>query len=333
MLAIQQPIEPGLNVPLMMWNPPWLPLVMSPALAFSYETGKVLWLASSLAMFCLAVALVRPQSNYLDNLKEHTAAIYLLMLAVPAIECLRLGQLGFFLLFFEAATIYFTVRGSFTLAGVSFAFLSAKPHIFLFFGLAILIAIGKKHLMSFFSGIIITLLILWSAASVIAPSSPSQWLTAVNADYQMITPAALWKTSSLASAIRELISNQLGEFSMTAARRIIWLPPIVAGLILVLAYRKLQSAKFLQLNKLHFWSCFSAAVAPFLWHFDFLILLPSIVFIAGSSKRLNSPQIATILLAQPALIISMHISGNFIGAWWFPWLLLAMYIPALKRTT
>ncbi|MDD2942628.1 MAG: glycosyltransferase family 87 protein [bacterium] len=331
MLAVQQPLEPGLETPLMMWNPPWLPLVMSPALAFGYETGRLLWFIISLAMFCAAITLLRPQKGYLENMSGHPAAIYLLMLAIPVIECLRLGQLGFFLLFFEATTIYYAVKGRATLAGIFFAFLSAKPHIFLFFGLALLVTIGKKRLPSFFSAVVISLLLLWGTTIIIAPGSPHQWLTAINADYQTITPPALWKTSSLASAIREQASSLLGEFNLTTARRIIWLPPIAAGLFLMLAYRTLCLRYLLQVDKLHLWSCFSAAVAPFLWHFDFLILLPAIIFLAGEKRKLNTPQVAILLLAQPALIMSMHISGNFIGAWWFPWMLLALYVPTIKR--
>ena len=136
MFDLQRSIDPGLAEPLMMWNTPWLPLILSPILALPYELSRFLWLCSSCLMLSLSLHMT---IRLVCAKKSLLHIVYLCALGYPVMECLRLGQMGCILLLALCTSWHFAKKGKYLAAGLIFALLGAKPHLFIILGVLLLL--------------------------------------------------------------------------------------------------------------------------------------------------------------------------------------------------
>lgn len=331
MLGLQRSMEPGLPEALMMWNPPWLPLVLSPVLIPSYELSRFLWLLFSSLMLYLSVRMI---TGMLDVEKSMPHLVYLCALAFPVLECLRLGQTGFFLLLALSGGWYYSRKGEHFLAGLMFALLGAKPHLFIFVGVLVLFSrewtrkggFSQIWNLRFLSGCIVGTMALWSLAIAVSPELPAQWVPALKGTVSGVTPAYRWRTATMASVLRDIFSGEQKPEQLFY----LWLPCVagVSGTVLwkLRTYNRSRVTKKPKDENLPLWTAVSVMLSPFAWPFDFVILLPLVVKAVHStrSRSLSAGTTGFLLLLQLVSLISLQASGDYFGLWWYPLALVIM---------
>jgi len=340
MFDLQRSIEPSLAKPLMMWNTPWLPLVFSPILHLPYELSRFLWLCSS----CLMLYLSLHMTTRLVGAKQSLPHIvYLCVLGYPVMECLRLGQMGCILLLALCTSWNFANKGKHLTAGLIFALLGAKPHLFIILGVLLLLASvrngwnGLKASWNpqFLVGAIFGTLCLWSLAVAVSPALPIQWYSAVTGTFAGPPPAYLWRTATPASIIKELlgIEKKAGQLIL------LWLPCVagIAGAVIWKLRTYLRSRMPNQPIRelIPTWTALSVALSPFAWPFDFVVLLPLTVSAmhAAGSRAVSIRAIDFLLLLQIASLGSLWIAGEYFGPWWYPAALLVWVVLARRRSS
>lgn len=126
---IQNSAGAGFADPLMMWNPPWLPLLM-PGINLPFNQAWLVWkLVNVTCWFMSGVVLM---ASCRAGRRQSTApAVIFAAFSAPALLNLEMGQMGSFLTLGAALVIYgWSVGGALTF-GLGALLLSVKPHIFL----------------------------------------------------------------------------------------------------------------------------------------------------------------------------------------------------------
>ncbi len=126
MLSIQRDTV-GSEIPLMMWNPPWILILLSPILALPYNSALIIWNLLNLLFVWASVELLAKVFS-LNNLK--IVSLVLILLLLPTRSSLNLGQLGTLLLFGSSLFLWGKTTQRNLVAGIGIAICSVKPHLF-----------------------------------------------------------------------------------------------------------------------------------------------------------------------------------------------------------
>jgi hypothetical protein len=197
LLPLQQQAGRFFEVPVMMWNPPWMLTAVMPFGALDYAVGRTIWLLLSMAivLFCSDIIW-----NLYHGSKKLRWLSWLLGLSfLPALDGLRTGQTGVFLFLGVVGFLYFQKNKKDWPAGAFLAFLAIKPHILYLFVIAVVFwCISKRRwaiLLSGTTALVIATFLAW----VVNPSVFQQYLYAV-ANY----PPKDWATPTIGNIIRVL---------------------------------------------------------------------------------------------------------------------------------
>ncbi len=129
----------GNEIPLMMWNPPWLFVFMIPALVLDYGISVFIWMIMQVLFFMMSLFIVF--SIYQDHFNSEKFSMYVLLpslLFSPVLNSLYFGQIGCLLLF-GASLVFYGLERKHTLSFVSGALIfSVKPHLFFILGVVVL---------------------------------------------------------------------------------------------------------------------------------------------------------------------------------------------------
>lgn len=136
LFELQKQADPAIELPVMMWNPPWSFVIVAPLGLLSPVTGHVFWLISQLAAVLVSIAMLL---SVYEVPKQSWLVGYIAGLAFTPLHLLLwYGQIGGFCLLGLAGFLYFTKRKQFITAGVFAAFTALKPHLLFAFGLMLL---------------------------------------------------------------------------------------------------------------------------------------------------------------------------------------------------
>jgi len=126
MLNIQAQVL-GYQIPLMMWNPPWLLAMVSPILLLNFQGSVVLWFVFNLLLVLLSVELL-VRTFKCSHLR--LPLIGMVLLFAPIRSSLQLGQVGTLLLFGSALFLWSKIKRSDLGCGIGLLIFSIKPHLF-----------------------------------------------------------------------------------------------------------------------------------------------------------------------------------------------------------
>ncbi len=217
MHAVQLRVGQAVGTTTMMWNPPWIPVLLSPILSLSFEKAALLWFFCNLALM-LTVIVITPRALGYTRLPVWLCGLGALF--VPFVDCLKWGQLSLihtfgFVLFMCAARHERLFH-----AGLCISLLIGKPHLFTLFlvpgsiWLYQLTSYGRK---AFISGVFTGVALLFAVTLYIAPSSFLWWLNALGDSQQEIylregrvMPVRLWQTATVANLVRSAIWSSGG---------------------------------------------------------------------------------------------------------------------------
>jgi len=217
---------------------------------------------------------------------------------MPSWEVINLGQVSILLTFLVSLVIYGLVTKRHTLAGISLALLSIKPHLFIPLGIFVLFRMLREKNYRFFLGLISCSLVLVAATVLFAPTAISSWLVALS------TPPLQWRVASLVGVLRTieyLYFANSGEW-------LIWFVPSVGVVIaLLFSFRGKAGAWLTDLPLILF---VSVITAPYGWFFDFAVLLPlqllTLIFCLQVKATPKQQALALFLALLPNLLVLLQ---------------------------
>ncbi len=190
---------------ILMWNPPWTALYLSPFGALPFPQAACAWFLFSIIALVL-IAGIAPRA--LDaRSPPRLVSLCGILLFRPVLESLALGQLGILLALACTVTLYFIAEKRFFAAGATTCLVTIKPHLFFLLAPLALVWLGnlnrserRAFLVGCGSMCLATLALTYS----LWPHAIGQWLGALGANPvgPGVVPIIMWKTATLPSLMR-----------------------------------------------------------------------------------------------------------------------------------
>lgn len=201
LLPLQHQAGRFFEVPVMMWNPPWMLAIAMPFGAMNYVIGRSIWL-----LFSIAFTLISSDVTWclFNGSKQSRWLSWLIGFSfLPTLDCLRTGQTGIFLFIGVVGFLYFQRRRMDWLAGASLALLAIKPHVLYLLAIAVFFWCIQQRRWFVLTGSVFVLAIATIASVIINPLVIHQYLHAIS-NY----PPNDWATPTLGNILRLLIQPE-----------------------------------------------------------------------------------------------------------------------------
>jgi len=200
------------NVTIMMWNPPWVPLLISPVLELPFEAAALCWFLCNMGLIGLVIAVIPSVLGY-DVQKPWVYGLGVFFL--PIIECLKLGQLSLLHSFGFILFLWCVKYQRYFWGGFAALLMSVKPHIYLILSVPMFFwfhQIGLRKARLFVFGGALSLLLAAIAVSAIEPRAIGWWLQGLKSEELGlgVIPVRLWRTATLTTQLRTLLEPLVG---------------------------------------------------------------------------------------------------------------------------
>jgi len=295
-------------------NPPWTLPITLPLGYVGLRVGSLLWSLLLIACLALSVRLL-----WLMHGRPRNRIYWLAISFGPALVCLIVGQTSIFALLGLVLFLHLHRTRPF-LAGASLWFCALKPHLFLSFGVVLLVWVIVSR----------SYQIVLGGLSALAASSALVWLLDPLAWSQY---AQMMRTSGIQKEFIPCLSIVLR----------LWISPERAWLQYVLACGACVWALVYYWRRRHVWNwqtdgsllmLISLVTAPYYWLFDQALLLPAILqgaYATRSRKVLAALAIGS-MLVELALFggtwkpSAMYLWTVWTAPAWLGWYLIACYL-------
>ncbi|MGB7264594.1 MAG: glycosyltransferase family 87 protein [Terracidiphilus sp.] len=270
-----------------MRNVPWaLPL----ALPLGYSGSMAAALPWSLFMLGLLVASVRIVWKIFGPAGSHLE--WLGYCSPPALFCVILGQTSIFLLFGLALFLRLHKTRPFA-AGAALWFCTLKPHLFLPFGLVLLVWIVVSRSYRILAGAVAALAVGGLVTVCIDPSAFAQYT-----HYMRTSGITREFTANLGDVLRDSIHPAWGWLAFL---------PAIVGCIWALAYFWPRRHTWDWLENGSVLMLVSLFVAPFGWIFDQCLAIPAVLYAVSR----NPSRTMLAVLALVYILIEIEIVSPF----------------------
>jgi hypothetical protein len=303
-------------VPIMMWNPPWLVMLLSPALSFDFLTSCAVWLGVSIVL--MGVAGILAARTYVPGVRPAPMVVAAMFLFEPHLSSIRFGQLGILYAVCVAAFLFGARRNDPMTMGLSLVPLTVKPHLFYlaFVFLAYWILVDRKWKVVLWAAI--GFAVLLAATELSYPHAIARWLEALTTQ-----PPMHWAVGTLVGVVRTVIFSLTGEVVQWPLAVIPGLT--VAGFVAWLAIVRPDPDVVWRLPAVLGLSLFTA---PYGWLFDQAQL---VVIQVGLVALVARPQ-TTPGVRRPVLLALLAVQGltelqnalGFRDHRWFFWTSIAL---------
>lgn len=285
LLRVERTLGWDKELPLMMWNPPWTLVLLDPLLRLEFGLASKIWLGLNAIILLSGIWLLLPRAQ----------SVLVVLTFIPALLVLYLGQLSV-LLFFSVAVCVWAIRERHDfIAGLALVFLSVKPQpVYL-----LILAISCWALQQRRWAILSSAAFGFGLLLMLTPlSSFHHWITALQTPpgQSLVLTPRQWLTSAPLLALTEY----------SGFESLMVLGPALASFS-VLGYFLLCRPQALGDSHLHFFLCFSALTTPFVWLYDFVVLLPVQLSIMLRSRL----AFATCLLHQTYVLLEFFNADGF----------------------
>lgn len=304
-IEIERQIDPSLKKAVMMWNPPWLLLVLKPFCTGSFETSVSLWLAANIVFLLASLFFL---IGFFDNGKavfsSFSKAVVFLAATFsfyPAWNNISSGQSGLLLTFGLSLFLWADKKKYLFFAGAALTILTVKPHLFYLIWIMIVYKSAKTdpRLLLNFLGIFVAAVglteILYSGINL-------EWFTSLNKQQhaQNFIPISEWRSETLVAWLRTLSLDFLGVRSDW----LMWALPLSVGIIYT-ASLLIKCPKVGYQFDLPTLLCISVFSSAYGWCSDFSVLM--IPYAALLIRSL----LATNLWAKSAAYLALAINTSF----------------------
>jgi Glycosyltransferase family 87 len=242
---------------IIMGNPPSALLLVLPLGVLGPMAGELLWLLLLLVSLVASVRMVRAMHGFPKNQIQVLGYTF-----APALSCLLSGQVTIFVMLGLVLFLRFHRTLPF-LAGASLWLCMLKPHLFLPFGVVLLLWIGFTRSYKILAGAACALVVSSAVATVMNPHVWGQYV-------QMMTSARLDR------GIMTCVSSMLRQY---VSPHTLWLQcsPAVLGCVWGAAYYLKRRDAWDWMDDGSLLMLVSIFVAPYTWFMDQAILIPAIL--------------------------------------------------------
>ncbi len=268
MLLVQNSIRPT-NLPLMMWNPPWLLSFYAPVLRLPFHQSARAFLFLHLAFlggaFFLGLRTISSLTGK-SNSTSRTGLIVLFALSCPVFwHAVYLGQIGPCLALASALFFYGLEKESNWFSALGLVLFTLKPHLFHLILIAVLFLMLRKRnwrIPLYTTGLLVAWLLL---TELFFPGLLLTWL-----DLQIhpqtisgVTVPLQWLTPTIVGVLRSSFPESLWPWLVV--------PAVEIGLVALIVFSKVRLDSTFLLALLPV----ALITAPFAWGFDYLACLPA----------------------------------------------------------
>jgi len=284
---------------IMMWNPPWVLVLLSPVLQFEFFNAASLWFILSFCCLAVSTQIALSSVTSRPSFYERCLVLAILIPFLPAHQGLKYGQLEG-LLTLGTALLFFGLKRKDALAsGFGIALLTINPH--LFFLMLVLLPLFPKPGIKSLSRLLLPSLFLVLLAELFFRGSLSMWVQAMLIHTPSVPNPINWRSSSFGDFLRGVCEYYYG-FSPLWPR--LFVPLLFFGLSVMYIFR--SEGKRLGPEKLFILllplSIFSA---PYSWSFDQSVILVSQV--AVTVMALHSPCSAKLKFILIASVFCLNV--------------------------
>lgn len=266
MLELQHSVAPAITKPIMMWNPPWLLLLMKPLLGVEFSGIAKLFFFVNIAL-CGATSIVLWRI-YSGNRQMLLPSILLGYLFFPVWNVFFFGQVSLILSLTSATLLYGLVKEHNPLVGITLALLTIKFHLFYLIYLVVawwVIATRRWSIIVWAGATLASLIVLTDS---IWPGISMEWIQSITLRTSDAIPKLDWIVATSVGFVRLALSRAFGVFT-TAPTFII---PCITALT-VLCY-------FIRERPIVQWHilfppllCLSLFTSPYGWVYDQAVLV------------------------------------------------------------
>jgi hypothetical protein len=309
--------------PIMMWNPPWLPLLMEPILSGDLIPSSQVWRVLNIFFLITSIWI------WLRIFEPHgwrRLEFGIIALLFPPIwNCLSKGQVGLFLLCIASFVALALINKRRTLAGFLAALLSIKPHLFVpFWTLLGCKALQQKRL-SFVLGFVASFALLFSWTELRYPSALAQWIQTLTHQQSVsgVTAAIKWNSA----APSHMLQSSFAHWPSIALAT----PTLIflIGLFLIFVWGRFGRVEIEERKRLVFLLSCSVAIAPLSWLFDYCLLLPGAFLVSRLGTLLERALLMTLLVGS---CVFLAFFARFHSEFsWFPLSLIMLQYLSSRR--
>jgi hypothetical protein len=310
--------------PLMMWNPPWVILLLSPILRLEFIDSARLWFVLNLACILLGTAL-----TWFCVSKEKDFSLIALGAGLwffPIWYTLALGQISAIVFLGAAILFWALVNKSNWLSGIGLVLLSFKPHVAYLWLVVLAWTTIRDRNIKLIGSVAACFLVVLIGTQSLAPGIFNLWLESLaQSASNSNVPVLAWQTPNLVGLVRSFAGNT----NSTPIWPIIFVPGVTIIIVLATLIRKRGALHWN--NVLPPLLCLSCFTAPFGWVFDCSLLvitqLSSMAMLAESKPRGWAITIVALLAVQLAtLVISLLFIKSHEQYFWFAPVMLVCWL-------
>jgi len=304
-------------------NLPGALIIFLPLAPIGFKTARLLWLV--LNIFFLLSSIYRLEKVLKLERRVSLAALpFLSLLSPPVLMNLWFGQLAIFLLFCLVCGLEKLIQKKDASAGFYFSLLTLKPHLFLIFGVCILLWAMRERR---------GLLIAWTSCFAALPLALALLFQARLFDWFLATRSftADYETPTLAWLVRYLLSADKNHL-------VFW-PLILVPMLGLAGASYIGLKKKLSLSFAPVFLTLSLIFSPYAWVYDFCLLLP-LQLQLSSAVRADCTQLKlrklSLIFITPVLIfiICADLDKMMRIQFWYPiyFLILAAFARPKEKT-
>jgi hypothetical protein len=313
--ALEHSAGCNLSFPLIMRNPPEALFLALPLGLVSPNTGLVLWMVALLASLVASIRMLWTMHGRPDDRLHLLGYCF-----APVMECLMAGQFGLFLLLGVVLFLYFHKSRPF-LAGAALLLCATKPHLFLPFGIVLILWIVVKKQYRILAGFCVALLASCALAFCFDPYAWSHY-------------SQMMHTSGIMGEIVPTLSE---FFRLIIDRNAIWLQflPQAAGCFWALWFFWTRRTRWSWMDQGLLLLLVSVMCSPYALLTDEALLLPAVltgIYRADRSGRSLLPFGCIAGVAMIEVFVKIPMTSAYY-LWTTPaWLAWYLYATSGKNT-
>ena len=210
MHAVQLEVGQSSGVTTMMWNPPWVPVLLAPVLSLPFQASALCWFVCNLG-FIAVIGTLTPRA--LGYPAQPPWLYGLAVCFLPFIDCLQWGQLSLLITAGFIVFLHSARSQNYFISGLALVLISVKPHLFLLFavaGIGWLRGLQVPARNRFILGALTGLSLILCATLVLSYDCFWWWIDGIRspATGYGVIPVAQWQTATLASMVRCLLNEK-----------------------------------------------------------------------------------------------------------------------------
>jgi hypothetical protein len=294
--------------PIMMWNGPWLLTILTPVLLFDFIISARGWFVLSVIFVVISGYLV-----WLSISSRRVASLqcmFALILFFPIWNAFLFGQTSLLILLGTSILFYGLVSKNDTLSGISFIFLTIKPHLTYLLAIAVIWWFIKERSYKFFISFGLSFSFLLLMMLIQSPTSLGYWIDAINHTPEGVVRIEDWAVATLVGITRVIIDYLYGVY---IALPIILIPGVVGiGMLFFLIFKR---PEIIWRDFFPPLLCLSVFTSAYGWTFDHALLV--IVQVSGIKIIMESKETLFLRAAFILMLFLIQLLGFILINYYF----------------